>query len=56
MVKDAKYIIKRIIIGVGVALVLMLLKGGLIMNVHAMEVVARPDDIVLLQVNSPATV
>lgn len=35
MVKDTKYIIKRIIIGVGIALILMLIKGGLVMDVQA---------------------
>lgn len=35
MVKDIKYIIKRIIIGVGIAICLMYLKGGLIGNVSA---------------------
>lgn len=35
LVKDFKYIIKRIIIGVGIALIIMLIKGGLVLNVHA---------------------
>lgn len=35
MVSDLKYIIKRIIIGVGIAICLMYLKGGLIGNVSA---------------------
>ena len=47
MVKDTKYIIKRIIIGVGIALVLMLIKGSLIMNVEAQEVNAIPNDILI---------
>lgn len=38
MVKSFKYIFTRIIIGVGIALILMLLKGGLIANVNAMSV------------------
>lgn len=38
MVKDFKYIIKRIIIGVGIALVLMALKGTLLIGVHAQEI------------------
>lgn len=35
MVKSIKYIFTRIIIGVGIAIILMLLKGGLIGNVYA---------------------
>lgn len=35
MVKDIKYIFKRIIIGVGIALIIMLIKGGLVMDVQA---------------------
>lgn len=38
MVKTFKYILIRIIIGVGIALILMYLKGGLISNVSALEV------------------
>lgn len=38
MVKDFKYIIKRVIIGILIALALMYLKGGLIANVNALEV------------------
>ena len=37
MVKDFKYIIKKILIGVGIALSLMYLKGGLLANVHALS-------------------
>lgn len=37
MVKDFKYIIKRILIGVGIALCLMYLKGGLIANAYALS-------------------
>ena len=47
IVKDFKYIIKRIIIGVGIALVLMLIKGNLLMQVHAQEVNAVPNDILI---------
>lgn len=36
--RDIKYIIKRIVIGVGIALVLQFLRGGLVANVHALEV------------------
>lgn len=36
--RDIKYIFKRILIGVGIALVLSFLKGGLILNAHALEV------------------
>lgn len=35
MVKDIKYIIKRILIGLGIAIALIYLKGGLIADVHA---------------------
>lgn len=35
MATDFKYIIKRIIIGVGIAFIIMYLKGGLIANVYA---------------------
>lgn len=35
MVKDIKYVFKRIIIGVGIALIIMLIKGGLVMDVQA---------------------
>lgn len=38
MVKDFKYIIKRIIIGVGIALALMFIRGTLLIGVHAKEV------------------
>lgn len=38
MVKTFKYILIRIVIGVGIALILMYLKGGLIANVNALEV------------------
>ena len=38
MVKDMKYIIKRILIGVGIAIVLMALKNGLVLNTHAMTI------------------
>lgn len=38
MIKDIRYIIKRIIVGVGIALVLGFLRGGLISNVHALEI------------------
>lgn len=38
MVKDLHYIIKRILIGVGIALVLAFLKGGVILNAKAMTV------------------
>lgn len=38
MIKDIKYIFKRIIIGVGIALFLSFLRGGLIADVHALEV------------------
>lgn len=38
MVKTFKYILTRIVIGVGIALILMYLKGGLIANVNALEV------------------
>lgn len=37
MVKDIKYIIKRIIIGVGIAIALIYLKGGLIADVNALS-------------------
>lgn len=37
MVKDFKYIIKRILIGVGIALTLMFLKGNLLIGVSAKE-------------------
>lgn len=47
IVKDFKYVIKRIIIGVGIALVLMLIKGNLLMQVHAQEVNAVPNDILI---------
>lgn len=38
MVKTFKYILTRIVIGVGIALILMYLKGGLIADVHALQV------------------
>lgn len=38
MVKSIKYIFTRILIGVGIALILMLLKGGLIANVNAQTI------------------
>ena len=38
MVKDIKYIIKRILIGVGIALVLSFLRYGFILNTHAKEI------------------
>lgn len=38
MVKTFKYILIRIVIGVGIALILMYLKGGLIADVHALQV------------------
>lgn len=38
MVKDFSYILKRVIIGVLIALILMLLKGGLIANVNAQSI------------------
>lgn len=37
MVKDITYILKRILIGVGIALILMLFKGGLIADVNALS-------------------
>lgn len=37
MVKDFKYIIKRILIGTGIAILLMLFKGNLAFDVHAMS-------------------
>lgn len=37
MVRDIKYIIKRIIIGVGIALALMFLKGTFLISAHAQE-------------------
>ena len=37
MVKDLKYIIKRILIGTGIAILLMLFKGNLAYDVHAMS-------------------
>lgn len=37
MVKDLKYIIKRVLIGVGIALILMLFKGGLIADTYALD-------------------
>lgn len=40
MVKDFRYILKRIIIGVGIALVLGFLRGGLIADTYAMTVSA----------------
>lgn len=40
MVKDIKYIIKRVLIGVGIALILMLFKGGLIADVEALSLTA----------------
>ena len=40
MVKDIRYIIKRILIGVGIALILMLFKGGLIADVNALSLTA----------------
>lgn len=40
MVKDIKYIIKRILIGIGIAIALMWLKGGLIANVNALSMTA----------------
>ena len=54
--KDIKYIIKRIIIGVGIVLLLYLLRSstglGLILDVEAQEVNATPQDIILNQPNS----
>lgn len=38
MVKDFKYIIKRILIGVGIALILSFLRYGFILNTHAKEI------------------
>lgn len=38
MVKDLKYIIKRIIIGIGVAFAIMTLKGHFLLQAHALEV------------------
>ena len=38
MVKDIKYIIKRILIGVGIALILSFLRYGFILNTHAKEI------------------
>lgn len=38
MIKDISYIIKRIIIGVGIALTLMFLKGNFLLGVNAMTV------------------
>lgn len=39
MVKDLKYIIKRVLIGVGIALLLMTIKnGGLVLQAHAMTI------------------
>lgn len=37
MIKDSKYIIKRVIIGVCIALIIMLIKGNLITSVYAKE-------------------
>ena len=44
MVNDIKYIIKRIIIGVGIAIILMLLKGGLLLDTNALEYKKCPDE------------
>lgn len=61
MKKDIKYIIKKIIIGVGIALLMILVKAtatgtGFILNTYAMEVNATPNDIVLNQVGQNSIV
>ena len=38
MIRDFKYIIKRILIGVGIALVLSFLRGGLVLQAHAQTI------------------
>lgn len=38
MVKDIKYVIKRILIGVGIALILSFFRYGFILNTHAKEI------------------
>lgn len=53
MVKSFKYIIKRIIIGTGIAIALMLIKGNLLIGVSAEELITRqPTSIGILADNS----
>ena len=40
MIRDFKYIIKRILIGVGIALVLGFLRGNLLMQAHALQAIS----------------
>ena len=56
MVKDIRYIIKRILIGVGIALVLMALKGNLALKVSARTIsMSTPDTFGYYTVNGQST-
>lgn len=53
--KDIKYIIKRIIIGIGIALSLMFIRGNLAYVVKAESINFTPNDIVVVTVSSNDT-